>query len=89
MKKIGFFKRIGLGIREFFLVYGCGVKLTLLRSIARGRAGKVDGVIIDVETARAILAFHDALESKEDQLRYLAIPAPQMAEIARRTYDLD
>jgi hypothetical protein len=49
--------------------------------VAEGQYAKVDGCMIDLFSAGAVIAVYDAL-SEENRLKYATMPAPKMATVA-------
>ena len=51
------------------------------RIVAEGQYAKVDGVMVDLFSASAVVKVYDALNG-ENQAKYAALPVGRMAEIA-------
>jgi hypothetical protein len=59
-------------------------RIAALRAIvARGQYAKVDGVMVDLFSASAVVGIYDAL-SEANRAKYAALPAWKMAAIAFR-----
>ena len=58
-------------------------KLGKLRQIvSEHQYQKIDGVIVDVATANAILTIYDAMKKNENKEKYLSMDISKMASVA-------
>lgn len=58
-------------------------KLDKLRQIvSEHQYQKIDGVIVDVVTANAILTIYDAMKKEENKEKYLSMDIRKMASVA-------
>jgi hypothetical protein len=50
--------------------------------VARSQYAKIDGIMVDLFSASAILAVHDGLTREDLRAKYLAMPIARMAHVA-------